>query len=158
MRHTPLTAIIILTAIGAGAAAWWAISADERRVSECRDAGIQDQNRLARCARGTEARDAVLAETRGERTAELRRRVRVRLAKIQASRPAQADRHQYKQLSIKGLQESGLDPDKFSYEIAEVPATIAGQRIAINSVLLYADVQKYSFDLTGGLSKELDQT
>ena len=32
MQHTPLAAIIVLTAIGAGAAVWWANSANERRV------------------------------------------------------------------------------------------------------------------------------
>ena len=154
MQRAPLAAIIILTGVGAGAAAWWASTADDRRVSECHDVGIQDQSRLARCARGSEARDAVLAEVREERKLELRRRVRVRLAEI---RPTQVDKSQYEHLSIGELQAKGLDPYRVMYDRAEVPARIEGQRIAINGVDLDTDLERYGFNLVGRLSEKADQ-
>ncbi len=153
MRRISGSVIILLAVLATGAAAWWVGSADERRISECRDVGVQDQNRLARCARSPEARDAVLAEIREERHLELRRRVQVRLAEM---RPTQVDTSRYEHLSIGTLQARGLDPHTVIYERSEVPAGIEDHRIAINGVMLLADLQKYSFDLTGDLSKDID--
>lgn len=140
MQRTFLSVIILLTIMGASAAAWWAGSADDRRMSECRQRGVEDQSRLARCARGSKAQAAVFAEERDERRAEIQRRVRMRLAEVRSSNRSEVNKHQYKPVSLDALLDAyGVVTSKFWYERTEIPAQTEERHISVGGVILSGD-------------------
>jgi len=145
MRRIPFLVIILLAFLGAGTAAWWLSSADERRVSECREAGVEDQDRLARCAESAEASKAVLEEVKDERRAEFRRVVRQRiqthLAELRAGARSEVDKSQYERISIESLVDT-YNLKHFWIGPSEVPAGVENRRFAIKGRLQTADLEK----------------
>lgn len=130
MRQTSFSVIILLVLLGAGAAAWWIGSADDRRVGECRARGVQNTARLARCAKGTDERDAIIGEA-------FRSRVRSRLGELRASKRSEVDKSQYERLLIEDLFDAaGLDSLEFWYEPSELPAEAVGRQFAVEGAVL----------------------
>ncbi len=100
-----------MVVLAAGAAAWVFTTADNRRVTDCREAGVTDLNLLARCSESTTARDAVLKEVReawlAEQRATVRKAVVARLVEVRASSRAEVDKSRYERtesLTTYGIQ------------------------------------------------------
>ena len=72
-KHRAKLPIILLLTIGV---IWWFATADDRRVAECREAGIAESDRLTRCAESHSGRDLVLEDVKEERIETLRGRFR----------------------------------------------------------------------------------
>ena len=133
--------LILLTILVVGAVVWWTITADERRVTECRDTGIRDLARLARCAKGPEERDEVFSEAREERQAEKRRLFRMRLAEVRSSNRSEVDKRQYKPVSFDDLLDAyGVDYPEHWYERAEIPAQTEERRFSVGGAILSGEL------------------
>lgn len=138
MRRAPLSITILLAVLGAGAAAWWVGSADERRMSECREAGVESADRLARCAESAEASKAVLTELKDEQLAEFRGRVlkiiRARLIELRAGARSEVDKPRYERLSVEDLVET-YNLNFLWMERSKVPIGIEKRRFAVEGRL-----------------------
>lgn len=145
MWRSPFFVIIFLSVLGAGAATWWLGSANDRRVSACREAGIENADRLARCAESAEASQAALEEKSVEWMAEFHERARnalhTHLADLRAGARSEVDKSRFESLSVERLIES-YDLPPFLINHSDIPVRIEDRRFAVEGSLSGPDVAR----------------
>lgn len=143
MWRAPLSVIIFLAVLGAGAATWWLGSADERRVSACREAGIENAAHLARCAESAEASKAVLKETKDKKLAKFRERLleatRALLVELRAGARSKINKSRYERLPVERLVERYEVAFPGWIEQSSIPAGLENQYFALEGGLTARD-------------------